>query len=132
MENTVPLPTGSLKYYVNAKNWVSDLDFFTLENTFISRLLDDYFIRLSDSIDVEKLRIIGRKLIKLQEDKYYSDTILSEQFENLKLLTEQIIPENNANLACKQMEMEYLMTNLNSEYREVKKELFTLVDTVKL
>jgi hypothetical protein len=52
---------------------------------------------------------------------------LSELFINLKLVAEEVIPENIAELAYKQMELEYLITNLNSGYREIKRDLLGLL-----
>jgi hypothetical protein len=40
------------------------------------------------------------------------------------------LPENEVELACKQMELEFLMGSLNEEYREVKRELFLLIESV--
>jgi hypothetical protein len=127
METTITLPASSLSYYANAKIWVDDLDYFKVENTFMNRMLDDYSIPLTDVITMERVRLIGQKLIKLQADKSYSDTILSELFINLKLVAEEVIPENIAELAYKQMELEYLITNLNSGYREIKRDLLGLL-----
>jgi hypothetical protein len=120
MEITSSLPAFSLKYYLSAKGWVSDLEFFALENTFMNSLLDDYLLRLSDVIAIEKLKQIGKSLTKLLDDNYYSDTVLNEQFENLTRSGIKDDPENIAELASKQMEMEYLIKNLNCEYRKVK------------
>jgi hypothetical protein len=131
METTFSLPETALKYHLSAKSWVSDLDFFKLENTFINGLLDDYLSRLSDALAIEKLKQIGERLTKLRDDNHYSNTVLSEQFKNLTLSGMDNAPENIADMACKQKEMEYLMTNLNSGYREVKIELFTLARTTK-
>lgn len=126
MESTVTLP-----YYKNAKGWVTDLESFKLENTFLNGILDEYFLRLSGTMAIDILKRIGKKLLKLEADSNYSDTILSEQFRNLELVKEEVIPENIVGLACKQMELEYLITNLNNEYREVKKELSLLLDLKK-
>jgi hypothetical protein len=46
----------------------------------------------------------------------------------LELAADIVISENAVELACKQMELKYLITNLNNEYREVKKELSLLLD----
>jgi hypothetical protein len=122
MENTVALP-----YFKNAKGWVAELESFKVENTFLNRVLDEYFLRLSGAAAIDIFKRIGKKLLKLEADSNYSDTILSEQFKDLELVADEVIPENIVGLACKQMELEYLITNLNNEYCEVKKELSLLL-----
>jgi hypothetical protein len=122
MENNVILP-----YFKNAKSWVADLESFKVENTFLNRVLDEYFLRLSGAAAIDIFKRIGKKLLKLEADSNYSDTILNEQFKNLELVSDEVIPGNIVGLACKQMELEYLITNLNNEYRDVKKELSLLL-----
>jgi hypothetical protein len=123
MESTITLP-----YYKNAKGWVSDLESFKAENTFLNTILDECFLRLSGTMAIDIFKRIGKKLRKLEADSNYSDTILSEQFKNLELVKKELIPENIVGLASKQMELEYLITSMNNEYREVKKELSLLLD----
>jgi hypothetical protein len=46
MESTTTMSVRSLQYYVIARRWASDLDFFKIEAAFLHHLMDDYFIPL--------------------------------------------------------------------------------------
>ena len=120
----------SLQYYVIALRWVSDLEFFNIETAFLHRLIDEYFIRLSDKTHFEKLKLAGNNLLKLEKDKSRADSLLTKQLKQVELMAEDIIPEKIENLTANQVQLEYLMADITKEYRTVKKELYTLIETV--
>ncbi|MGZ3763819.1 MAG: hypothetical protein ACXVA2_04105 [Mucilaginibacter sp.] len=132
MGTTCAMSARSLQYYVIAGRWLSDLEFFEIETAFLHRLMDDYFIRLNDPAFIGKFKKTGSDLLKLEEDKSRAHKMLNEQLEHLQLMAEDVIPESIDALTGKQIEIEYLMTNLTREYREVKKELFELVKSVMI
>jgi len=130
METLTSLSARSLQYYVITNKWSSDLEFFRVECGFFHRLLDDYFVRLSDSIHIAKLKELGQKLYQLERDSNLAEKKLSKQLGQLELMAEDVIPEDAEELAGKQVELEYLMCNLTREHREVKNELFRQVEAV--
>lgn len=126
----ITLTNRSQQYQVVARQWISEINFFSIETTFLQNLLQGCIPVLSDSTFEERRKITCKRLLKLEADKNYSDHILTEQFEMLEQISCERLPENEVELACKQMELEFLMGSLNEEYREVKKELFSLVESV--
>lgn len=130
MLHNITLTNSSQQYQVIARQWVSEINFFSIETTFLQNLLQGCTPLLSDNSFAEKRKVTFERLLKLEADKNYSDHILNEQFEMLEQATRYRLPENEVELACKQMELEFLMNSLNEEYREVKKELFSLVESV--
>jgi hypothetical protein len=130
METITAMSSRSLQYYVVAKRWASDIEFFKIETAFLHRLLDDYFIRLCEREYIEQLEQAGMKLLKLEREECMADLLITEQMKYVELMAEDIIYENADELAVNQVKLEYLMTNLTYDYREVKKELFTLVESV--
>ena len=130
MGTATAMSARSLQYYVIALRWVSDLEFFNIETAFLHRLIDEYFIRLSDKTHFEKLKLAGNNLLKLEKDKSRADSLLTKQLKQVELMAEDIIPEKIENLTANQVQLEYLMADITKEYRTVKKELYTLIETV--
>jgi hypothetical protein len=115
----------SLQYYVIAQRWLSDLEFFKIETSYLHQLMDDYIVRLQDDDHIQKLIATGKSLKKLEEMEV--DDLLSDQIRQLELMAEDVIPEDSESLAAKQVQLEYFMTDLTHEFRKVKQELFHLV-----
>ena len=130
MGTTTALSARSLQYYVIALRWVSDLEFFNIETAFLHRLIDEYFIRLSDKTYFEKLKLVGNNLLKLEKDKSRADNLLTKQLKQVELMAEDIVPEKAEDLTANQVQLEYLMADITNEYRTVKKELFVLIENV--
>jgi NifB/MoaA-like Fe-S oxidoreductase len=125
-------PNRIQQYDLLARRCGADLRFFNIEAAFLKNLLEASIIRLADHRFAEKRRMAIKKMAKLEADKIYSDQVLHQQFEILERINSQPIPETETVLACKQMELDYLMNNFNSEYCELKKELFTLIESITL
>ncbi|MEO6849171.1 MAG: hypothetical protein ABI203_04355 [Mucilaginibacter sp.] len=130
METLTAMSSRSLQYYVIAKHWASDIEFFKIETAFLHRLLDKYFLRLCERDYMDKLELTGLKLLKLEKEECQAHLMLAEQLRCIELMAEDFIHENADELAVNQVKLEYLINNLTNDYREVKKEMFTLVETV--
>lgn len=129
MQTATTISARSLQYYVIAQRWLSDLEFFKIETSYLHRLMDDYIIRLQDDGHIQKLIATGKSLKKLE--KMEVDDLLSDQIRQLELMAEDVIPEDSESLAAKQVQLEYFMSDLTHEFRKVKQELFHLVLDVK-
>jgi len=130
METIANMSARSLQYYVIGKHWASDLEFFRIETAFLHRLVDDYFVRLLDEINVTQLSNAGMKLYQLEKDEARVSHMLSAQLKQLELMAEDKIPENTEELAGSQMRLENLVTTVMLEYQSVKKEIFELTESV--
>jgi hypothetical protein len=125
-----PMSACSLQYYVITRRWASDLEFFKIETAFLHRLMEEYIIGLTDPAYIEKLKQAAKKLLKLERDEYRTEVLLNDQFKHVVRMAEDVILENSEDLTVNQVQLEYLITNLSFEFREVKKELFVLVENV--
>ncbi|MDB5135003.1 MAG: hypothetical protein JWP37_1606 [Mucilaginibacter sp.] len=121
----------SLQYFVIATRWASYLEFFRVETVFFRHLIDEYFIRLGGPGHTENFIMICKALLKLEEDRKRADNLLTGQIKHLELMAEDIIQEDINSLSEKQIQIEYLVTDLVNEYRCVKNELFTLVEKIR-
>ncbi|MFI5136458.1 MAG: hypothetical protein ACHQIM_01440 [Sphingobacteriales bacterium] len=130
MGTSSAMSSRSLQYYVTARRWSSDLEFFKIETAFLHRLMDDYFVPLCDKTYFEKFKTAGKELLKLEKESARADNLLIDQLKQVELMAEEIIPENAEDLAANQVQLESLMTRLTLDYRDVKKQLFELVESV--
>nr|WP_157536212.1 hypothetical protein [Mucilaginibacter sp. L294] len=130
METLNVLSARSLQYYVMAEHWASDLEFFRIESIFFDKLASEYFIAIGEVSGTEALYHVLNKISRLKEDEQATAKMLTEQLQQLELMAEDFIPENIDSIQGKQVQLEYLITNLTREFREVKKELFLTIERV--
>ena len=131
MGTTSAMSARSLQYYVIANRWASDIEFSTTETSFFYHLIDEYLIRLCEPTHLKLFKQIMSKLSRLEINRSKAGRLLTGQLKHLELMAEDAIPENIDSLSGKQIELEYLMAGLIEEYREVKSELFALVETIR-
>lgn len=129
MQATITKPDRTLQYYVIARKWLSDLEFFKIETAYLHQLTDDYIVRLQDTEHIHQLIEVGRELKKLEQMEITN--MLATQITLLELMAEDIIPEDSESLAATQVQLEYFITDLNHQFRKVKQELYHLVLDVK-
>lgn len=130
MENEIEISARSEADYVVTRRWLSDLEFFRVEATFLHRLQQDYFIRSDDEPTIEKLKAIGHELLRLHADMVSADVQLNGQLKRIAAIAENEIAENLQDLTSTQVELGQVMARLIDEYREVKKQLFWLVESI--
>lgn len=130
METLNALSARSLQYYVLAEHWASDLEFFKIESAFFDKLIREYFIPIGEISGIEALQGLVNKISLLKEDEQATCKMLTEQLQQLELMAEDFIPENIDSIQGKQVQLEYLITNLTHEFREIKKDLFLAIEHV--
>ncbi|QKJ33012.1 hypothetical protein HQ865_25755 [Mucilaginibacter mali] len=128
MEQTDSISARSLQYFVIAKRWRADLDFFKIESSFLRQLLDRYISRLQDSDHIRQLNASGKLLDKLESLEV--DDLLAGQLNQLELMAEDIIPEDSESLAATQVKLEHFMSSLVKEFRAAKEQIYRLVLSV--
>src|SRR3569832_2150294 len=127
METLNSLSARSLQYLVIAKKWSSDLEFYKIEIKFLRSLLGVNFIALLNNGDRETVKNITEDLIRLDGEKNQLEYSLNDQIKRLELMAEDIIPEDATQVAGKQIRLEYMVAELFSEYKDLKREIFYLV-----
>ncbi|GAB3914793.1 hypothetical protein [Mucilaginibacter boryungensis] len=125
MEQIFTMSARSLQYFVIAKRWRADLDFFKVETSFLRQLLNRYISRLQDTEHIGRLIACGSLLDKLEAMEV--DDLLAGQLTQLELMAEDIIPEDSESLAATQVKLEYFMSNLVKEFRAAKEQIYRLV-----
>ena len=130
METLNARSARSLQYYVMAEHWASDLEFFKIESAFFDKLIKEYFIPIGEISGIEALHGLLNKISRLKEDEQATCKMLTEQLQQLELMAEDFIPENIDSIQGKQVQLEYLITNLTHEFRVVKKDLFLTIEHV--
>ena len=130
METMLSISSRSLQYYVMAKRWFSDLEFFRIEARFLNLLLErNMLTHLHDKPHLRQLIAVNKELKQLQE--LVKDDLLNGQITQLELMAEDVIPEDAESLAATQVNLEYFMTDVTRRFRAVKREIFDLVLELK-
>jgi hypothetical protein len=127
MEALNGLSARSLQYFVIAKKWSSDLEFYKFENKFLRSLLDQNYFIMQNNGDKENVKRIINDLSRLDVDKSQLEKSLNDQIQQLELMSEDIITEDVTTLAGKQIRLEYMVSALFSEYKYLKREIFDLI-----
>jgi len=129
METALSLSARSQQFYVMCRHWQSDMEFFKIETAFLHRLLDDYFVQLLSPEFFDKLKETSQKLFGLEKDENSLRQQLASHIKQMELTAENVIPEDTEKLADTQATLESLLFKLINEYRDVKKEMFALVES---
>jgi hypothetical protein len=127
MEGITAMSSRSLQYHVIASKWLSDLEFYKFEMGFLRTLLDNHFFNIRYKEDRANVIGLNNDLMKLEVDKNQLELALDDQIRQLELMSEDIVPEDVTSLAAKQIKLEYMVTHIFSEYKELKKQIFSLV-----
>ncbi len=130
MKSITPLSAKSLQYYVILRHWISDIEFFKVDTAFLHRLLDDHFIRLCETSHITKLKQVGERLLNLEKNENKANEKLKYQIKELQWITKSLILENNDRILSSRVEMEYLIVSVARQYREVKKDVFILIEEI--
>lgn len=131
MENLIEISDRAQQYYEDTKSWVSDLKFLKIENDFFHHLQLDYFVELADQKDLDQLKEIFDKLLKLKLTIREADMQCSMQLERLALIVDNTIPEDISYLSLENNKLFDLMQSLTKDDRDIKLGLFYLVEKVK-
>ena len=127
METLNSLSARSLQYFVIAKKWSSDLEFYKIEIKFLRTLLENNYFILQNNEEKDTVKRINNDLMLLDVEKNLLEHALGEQIQQLELMSEDEIPEDVAQVAARQIGLEYMVTELFSEYKDLKREIFYLV-----
>jgi len=130
METITSLSARSLQYYAIAKKWSSDLEFYKYETRFLRSLLDDCFFNTKSTSDRTKIAEINNDLLELDVDKNQLERSLIEQLKELELMAEDVIPEDVNQVAGKQIRLEYMVGSLFTDYKDLKRQIFSLVQKI--
>jgi hypothetical protein len=115
----------TLQFYVVAKRWSADLEFFRLESSFLQHLLDRYIDQFIGQPKWQQMVKASRDLGELE--RLVDIDLLTHQLTQLELVAEDVIPEDVDALTASQVKLEQLMARLTHRFRDVKQEVFTLV-----
>jgi SMC interacting uncharacterized protein involved in chromosome segregation len=132
MDSTISLSTRSLQFYVIAKRWLADVEFFKFETDFLDRFLKTYYstdlVHIDKDMFAEKLLALAR--IKNSEAEI--ETLLTDQIRHLELMADDIIPEDTQELSVNQVKLEQLLKTLTNDFRQLKKEVYHVAEQLLL
>jgi len=124
------ISSSCLQHYVLIRKWGSDMEFFKIETSFLHRLLDEYFVRLTNSLFIQDLKSNGEKLLNLEKEVSKVDLLIKRQLKELEWIAKNLISENKERVIDAQVELEFHMKSVALEFREVKTNIFKLIERV--
>lgn len=124
------ISSSCLQHYVLIRKWGSDMEFFKIETSFLHRLLDEYFVRLTNSLFIQDLKSNGQKLLNLEKEVSKVDLLIKRQLKELEWIAKNLISENKERVIDAQVELEFHMKSVALEFREVKTNIFKLIERV--
>ena len=92
--------------------------------------MEEHFLQLAGEDRIKKLTQLGNKLSDLVNEKHQIKELLDHQLRDLELLAEDLLIEGQEGLAGKQAHLEYQMIDLLHEFREVKREVYAIMEAV--
>ena len=116
--------------YLMARHWASDLEFFKIETLFLRGLLENHFIALCDDQHIGELKRLGEQLLDLDKDEYECEQLINLQLIKLGLVSKYESLGNKGELDESQVEVENVVMTISKEYREIKREVFKLIEKV--
>jgi len=128
METPASTQSQAEQFYSLSEHWKSDLEFFKVETAFFHRLIDDHFAELISAEYLEKLKVEGKKLYDLERDESELNKMLSKHMKELTMIIEGTNPEYPSEYREQHSVIEKKFNKLTMEYRELKSELFALVE----
>lgn len=128
MESKASLSSGSIQFYALCVKWASDLNFYKIETAFFHRLIDERLKRVFMAERIAQLSTASENLRNLDSEIHKAEIIAGVQLRLIGLMADDIIPEDTVSLNGEQIQLEELMTSITSHFREVKKELFSVVE----
>lgn len=113
-----------------AKKWAADLEFYKIECTFFRHLIGNYFGRLIAPQYLDQLKLIENELVALEEKRHEIDKMLSEHLIKINLMAKSILREEKEDLMKQHDNLCKLIEDLTTKSREVKKQLFSVIQDV--
>jgi proline dehydrogenase len=131
MKKVIHISSIVEQHHAILKNWTSELEFYTIETSFLHRLLDENFIQLCGAITVEALKLNGERLLKLEKEEARMSGQLTRQARELEWITKNLIQENPRRITEFQHQIAREMVCINVEFRALKKNIFGIVEQLK-
>lgn len=112
--------------YVVTEHWMSDLQFFNEEITFLRNVIDKYFLTLIEEKNMASTRSVASDLSSIGKESADLHTRVAGHLKHLAHLIENPFPYNAQEYQDEHERLEDAMTAMMKRFRVVKKEVFRL------
>jgi cysteinyl-tRNA synthetase len=137
MKNLSLRPKGDFSYtaeyqklYVLTEHWKSDLEFYQGDLRFLHHLIDKYFVWFAHKEHLDEMRNLASRLSEIAEK---CNGLLAKTSKHLSHLAELIdypFKYDSHKFRTKHEELENEITSFLKQFREIKKETFTVSEQV--
>ena len=130
MKNKESLIDDLMRQAVIVKHWQSDVAFFQDEIYFLATLMDTYLKWLMIDENIGRTRVVASQVAKTGNECKLLDQQLRRHLEAISSAIKERSPEADKELMQEQERLESVFTKYVKEFREIKKEVFSLTERV--
>ncbi|HEX8038177.1 MAG TPA: hypothetical protein VF490_03470 [Chryseosolibacter sp.] len=110
--------------YVVTEHWMSDLQFFNEEITFLRNVINKYFLTLIEEKNIGSTRAVAADLSSIEKECADLRARVAGHLKHLAHRIENPFPYNAQEYQDEHARLEDAMTAMMKEFRVVKKEVF--------
>jgi hypothetical protein len=116
--------------YILTQHWKKDLDFYKDDLRFLHRLIDKYFIWITEKENLDSVRKIGTNLLNISDKCKDLLHKISKHILQLGELVENSDKEQSRIFRLEHEHLEDEIAYFVKSYRENRKEVFTITEYV--
>lgn len=116
--------------YSLTKHWISDLQFYQQDLSFLHGLVDKYFIWISNDNSLKEMRAIGNDLLKNERDCDHLIKLIGHHLDELGRAVENPEKADAQELRQNHEELENQMARLIKQIRENRKDVFSITEHI--
>lgn len=116
--------------YVLAEKWKSDFEFYKFEHSFLKKLLDKYFIWISDDNNVLHVEKLASQIDKLELKRYLLNLQTIKHLRHIEEIIENEFAYNAQEFRDEHAELEEEIVAFNKEFKFLKKEVYRVTEYI--
>ena len=116
--------------YALTGHWQSDLKFFKDELRFLNRVINKFFIWLTEDGNVMMARTMVNRLTGLEGRRNALDLEIAKYMSHIRELLQNPFPYDDTRLREQHMELESELAAFVKDFRSLKEEVFELTEQV--
>jgi hypothetical protein len=114
--------------YTLTKHWQSDMEFYSYEMSFLKKLINKYFIWMSDHKNLDRVRNLVNKLSNLKKEQESLEKSIRKQLNFLQLLLENSFSRDQQVFRDDQLILEGKLVDFLKSFKSIKKEVFEITE----
>ena len=119
-----PVNISPEQMYIVGEHWLSDLEFFKDELSFLRNLIDKYLMWLIDDKHIEDTRIMVSRLKEMENQRLQVEVRIREHFKHIQEIIENPFSHDLQSFREEHEYLENRMAKYSKGFREMKRNVF--------